>query len=167
VSESTTLDEMPIGTAAPAAPAADSPATDAQAESSWAGPESVPSSPPTAVADAAPPMPPAEPPAPVPAAPAAKPPRRSVHVPMWLLGILAMGILVAGAFFVGRETAPDASPSGPTTLAEAVEDTAAGEMPVGDFNLGDLVTALQQNGNLNLDLGDILDALGGLGGGNR
>jgi hypothetical protein len=129
--------------------------------SAWAGPSA--DEPPVATppADAAPPAPPEQPPAPVPAAPAAKRPRRAVHVPMWLLALLAVGGLVVGAFFVGRETAPDASSSGPTTLAEAVADTAAGDMPVGDFNLQDLVAALQQNGSLNFDLQDIIDLLGG------
>jgi hypothetical protein len=78
---------------------------------------------------------------------------------MWLLAILGVGVLVVGAFFVGRQTAPETS--GPKTLAEAVEETARGDMPVGDFNLQDLVAALQQNGNLNVNLGDILDQLGG------
>ena len=135
-------------------------------ESAWAGPPDG-ATPPTALpadtapADTAPPAPPAEPPAPVPAAPAAQPPPRSVHVPMWILGALAVVVLVVGAFFVGRESAPESSPSGPTTLAEAVEDTARGEMSVGEFDVQDLIAALQQNGNLSLDLNDLLDLLGG------
>jgi len=81
---------------------------------------------------------------------------------MWLLALLGVAVLVVGAFFVGRSTAPETS--GPSTLAEAVEQTARGDMPVGDFNLQSLISALQQNGNLNFNLGDIL---GQLGGGNR
>jgi hypothetical protein len=80
---------------------------------------------------------------------------------MWILGLLAAVVLVVGAFFVGRETAPESSASGPTTLAEAVEETARGEMPVGDFDVADLIAALRQNGNFNLDLNDLLDLLAG------
>ena len=155
MSESTTLEgaEAPP-TATPA---------DAPPASNWAGPnDDAPETPPTQAADVVPPAPPVEPPAPVPAAPAAKPAKRSVRVPMWLLAVLGGAVLVVGTFFVGRESAPETS--GPTTLAQAVEETARGDMPVGDFNLPDLVAALQQNGNLNLNLGDILNQLGG---GNR
>ena len=152
MSETTTVAETE-------APASEAPASEAPAESAWAGPDA--DAPATTTAEAAPPAPPAEPPAPVPAAPAAKP-RRSVAVPMWLLGLLAAGVVVVGAFFVGRESAPTTSgSSGPTTLAQAVEETAKGDLPVGDFNVQDLIAALQQNGNLNLNLQDILDLLGG------
>jgi len=68
-----------------------------------------------------------------------------------------------GAFFVGRSTAPDSGDSGPKTLAEAVEMTAAGDMEVGDFNARDLLQALRQNNDL--DLGTIGDLI--LGEGNR
>ena len=155
MSESTTLEGAE-------APPTESPAeaSPASTESTWAGPAGdAPAAPPTQAADVAPPAPPVEPPAPVPAAPAAKPGKRSVAVPMWLLAILGVAVLVVGAFFVGRESAPEKS--GPTTLAAAVEETARGDMPVGDFNIQDLVAALQQNGNLNLNLGDILNQLGG------
>ena len=155
MSESTTLEGAE-------APPTESPADAAPAPSAstWAGPAGdAPAAPPTQAADVAPPAPPVEPPAPVPAAPAAKPGKRSVAVPMWLLAILGVAALVVGAFFVGRESAPEQS--GPTTLAAAVEETARGDMPVGDFNIQDLVAALQQNGNLNLNLGDILNQLGG------
>jgi hypothetical protein len=158
VSDSTTLEETPTGTEAPPTEA---PAAGAPSESAWAGPDEAPTAPPTAPADVAPPAPPVEPPAPVPAAPAAKPARRSVQMPMWLLAILGVAVLVVGAFFVGRATAPDSSSSGPSTLAEAVEQTARGDMPVGDFDFQDLIAALRQNGNLNFNLGDILDQLGG------
>ena len=158
MSDSTTLEDAPTGTEAPptAAPAAES-----APETAWAGPGEAPATPPTQAADVAPPAPPVEPPAPVPAAPAAKPARRSVQMPMWLLAILGVAVLVVGAFFVGRETAPESSSSGPSTLAEAVEEAARGDMPVGDFDIQDLIAALQQNGNLNLNLGDILEQLGG------
>ena len=152
MSESTTLEGAE-------APPTETPA-DAPPASNWAGPGAdAPATPPTQAADVAPPAPPVEPPAPVPAAPAAKPGKRSVAVPMWLLAILGVAVLVVGAFFVGRESAPETS--GPTTLAQAVEETARGDIPVGDFNIQDLVAALQQNGNLNFNLGDILDQLGG------
>jgi hypothetical protein len=78
---------------------------------------------------------------------------------VWLLAIVGAAVLVVGAFFVGRETAPETS--GPSTLAEAVEETARGDMPVGEFDVQDLLAALQQNGNFNLNLGDILDILQG------
>ena len=156
MSDSTTLEDTPTQTETPTPEAAEPPA--AAPESAWAGPDDAPV---TQAADVAPPAPPVEPPAPVPAAPAAKPSKRAVAVPMWLLAMLAVGVLVVGAFFVGRQTAPDSSSSGPKTLADAVEQTARGDMPVGDFNLQDLIAALQQNGNLNLNLGDILGQLGG------
>jgi hypothetical protein len=168
VSDSTTLAETDAPTEAPheapaveppapEPPAAEAPVTEAPTGgSAWAGPAT---GTPATTAEAAPPAPPEQPPAPVPAAPAAQPSRKSVAIPMWLLGIVAVAVLVVGAFFVGRQTAPETS--GPTTLAQAVEETASGDMPVGDFNLQDLVAALQQNGNLNFDLGDILDILGG------
>jgi hypothetical protein len=155
VSDTTTVEEQTTEPPATDTPAPDAPPT--AAASSWAGP-AVPTAAGT-TAEAAPPAPPEQPPAPVPAAPAAQPSKRSVHVPVWLLAILGVAVLVVGAFFVGRESAPEKS--GPTTLAQAVEETARGDMPVGDFNFPDLVAALQQNGNFNFNLGDILDQLGG------
>lgn len=86
----------------------------------------------------------------------------SVQVPVWLLVVLAVVVVGVGAFFVGRETAPQ-SDSGPKTLAEAVEQTAAGEMEVGDFDLRSLLQALSRNDDLDLGrLGDLI--LGGGGG---
>jgi hypothetical protein len=78
---------------------------------------------------------------------------------MWLLGLLAVGVVVVGAFFVGRQTAPKTD--GPKTLSDAVEQTAKGDMPVGHLDVQDVISALQQNGNLNFNLGDILNQLGG------
>jgi len=66
-------------------------------------------------------------------------------------------VLVVGAFFVGRTTAPK-SDSGPKTLAEAVEMTASGKMDVGDFSAQRLLQALSQNGNF--DLGSLLGGNG-------
>lgn len=131
-----------------------------------------------AVADppAAVPATPAAPAAPAVEAPAAAPPavppvaeaptpaatpsggHRKVAVPMWLVAVLGVVVIAVGAFFVGRSTAPETS--GPKTLADAVEQTARGDLEVGDFNAQDLISALQQNGDLNL--GGILDILGGL-----
>jgi hypothetical protein len=116
------------------------------------------------VADAAPDAPdgpggPADPTEPVvPASPAPSAKHRSVQVPVWLLVFLAAGILVVGAFFVGRETAPESgSDAGPSTLAEAVEQTASGEMEVGDFDVRALIQALGQNPDFDLgDLGDLI-----------
>jgi hypothetical protein len=113
-----------------------------------------------------------EPPAPAPAsAPAVETPapvpsatkRGAVQVPVWLLVVVAIVVVGVGAFFVGRSTAPDSGDSGPKTLAEAVEMTAAGDMEVGDFNARDLLQALRQNNDL--DLGTIGDLI--LGEGNR
>ena len=78
---------------------------------------------------------------------------------MWVLAALGVAVLVVGAFFVGRETAPEAS--GPETLADAVEQTARGDMEVGDFSVGDLLDALQENDGFSLGgLGDLLENLG-------
>ena len=80
---------------------------------------------------------------------------------MWAFAALGIVVLVVGAFFVGRSTAPETS--GPKTLADAVEQTASGDMEVGNFNAADLIAALQQNDDLNLgSIGGILDLLGGL-----
>ena len=100
-----------------------------------------------------------ETPAPVPSATK----RGAVQVPVWLLVVVAIVVVGVGAFFVGRSTAPDSGDSGPKTLAEAVEMTAAGDMEVGDFNARDLLQALRQNNDL--DLGTIGDLI--LGEGNR
>src|SRR5262245_6433424 len=86
VSEGTTVAETE-------APSTETPPTGApDGGSAWAGPAG--DEPATTTAEAAPPAPPEQPPAPVPAAPAAKGPRRSVAVPMWLLGLLAVGALI-------------------------------------------------------------------------
>lgn len=80
--------------------------------------------------------------------------RRSVDVPVWLLVVAAGVLLVVGAFLVGRATAPDSEPG---TLAEAVEETARGEMEVGDFDLRALIAAIRANEDLDLGiLGDLL-----------
>ena len=88
---------------------------------------------------------PTQPPAPVPAAPAAKPPRRTVHVPMWLLAILGVGVLVVGRLLRGpRDRARDlARPDHPRGGGRGDR---GGDMPVGDFDVQDLIAALQQNG---------------------
>jgi hypothetical protein len=78
---------------------------------------------------------------------------------VWLLVVLAVGVVAVGAFFVGRETAPE-SESGAQTLAQAVELTASGEMDLGDFELAALLDAIGRNRDFDLgDLGDLI--LGG------
>jgi hypothetical protein len=88
--------------------------------------------------------------------------RRSVQVPVWLLVVLTIVVVGVGAFVVGRETAPDSGDAGPKTLAQAVEQTAAGDMEVGDFDVRTLLQALSQNRNLDLGaLGDLILGQGG------
>lgn len=109
----------------------------------------------TPTSDTAPPV------APIPA-PASSPPtrdHRSVQVPVWLLAVLGVLLLMAGAFFLGRSTAPQ--DSGPSTLADAVEETARGELQLGEFDARALLDALQQNEQFDLGfLEGLLDDLG-------
>jgi hypothetical protein len=86
----------------------------------------------------------------------------SVRVPVWVLIVVTVVVVGVGAFFVGRQTAPDAGASGPTTLAEAVEMTAAGDLEVGSFDFRSLLQALSQNQDLDLgSLGDLILGQGG------
>jgi hypothetical protein len=89
-------------------------------------------------------------------APVAPRRRRSVAVPVWLLVVALGAIVVVGAFFVGRSTAD--TTEGPDTLADAVQQTARGDMPMGNFDTDALIQALRQNPELNLGiLGDLLE----------
>jgi hypothetical protein len=89
-------------------------------------------------------------------APTQKAGNRQVQVPVWLLALLGVLVLVVGAFFVGRSSAD--TTSGPDTLADAVEQTASGQMDVGDFDASRLIAALQQNEELDLGvIGHILE----------
>jgi hypothetical protein len=89
--------------------------------------------------------------------------KRSVAVPVWLLALLGVAVLVVGAFFVGRSTANETSgTSGPKTLSAAVEESARGELPVGEFDANQLLDAIRQNPNLAQEL---LGYLLGNGGG--
>jgi putative serine protease PepD len=59
---------------------------------------------------------------------------------VWIWGaaaIVAIGLLV-GAYFVGQSSVDQ----GPTSLADAAHQTAKGELPVGDINVGDITGAL-------------------------
>jgi hypothetical protein len=81
-----------------------------------------------------------------------------------LAGTLAAIIVAAGFFFIGRAT----SDSGPETLAEAVNETATGDLPVGSLDLGALLGALRERGAGNGlgdlgDLGELRDLLRGSG----
>ncbi len=71
-------------------------------------------------------------------------------------GIAAVAVvaLVVGAYFVGRSSVDQ----GPSSLAEAAQQTAKGDLPVGHVSLGELGKAL---GGSN---GDVLKGLDGLGG---
>ena len=51
--------------------------------------------------------------------------------------------LVAGAYFVGRSSVNE----GPTSLAEAAQQTAKGDLPVGDLSVSDITGALGKNGS--------------------
>jgi len=161
-SEEPVTDSPTPETGAEATPAAEpAPAAPTESVTPAAAPAATVEAPAPAAAPT--PAPVAESPAPAPAAVAPKA-KKSVQVPVWaLVGVLAV-VLVLGAFFVGRATAPK-SDSGPKTLAEAVEMTASGKMDVGDFNARRLLEALSQNGNL--DLGLLGDLLGGGGSGGR
>ena len=124
-------------------------------------PAEVPATPPAPVVEAPAATPPAVPPVAEPPTPAPAPSggHRKVAVPMWLLAVVGVLVIGVGAFFIGRSTAPETS--GPKTLADAVEQTAKGDMEVGEFDVRELISALQQNGDLNL--GSIADLiLGGL-----
>jgi len=93
-----------------------------------------------------------------PAAAGGTPRGSTVQVPVWLLVVVTVLVVGVGAFFVGRETAPaSASPSGPTTLAEAVEMAAAGDLELGDFDARALLEALRENEDFDLGLiGDLI-----------
>jgi hypothetical protein len=129
--------------------------TPGPAEPASAATAGAPAAAPTAVLD-----PPADATTPDPASDPAPAPSKSGHrlvqVPVWLLAVLGVLVLVVGAFFVGRSTAD--TTSGPDTLADAVEQTARGDMEVGDFDTTSLITALQQNEDLDLGvIGRILE----------
>ncbi len=121
---------------------------------------------PTAVAVADPPVTESEsPPAVGPVSPpaSASPPptreHRSVQVPMWFLAVLGVVVLMVGSFFLGRATAPE--DAGPSSLADAVEETARGELELGEFDARALLDALQQNEQFDLGfLGGLLEDLG-------
>jgi membrane-associated protease RseP (regulator of RpoE activity) len=74
----------------------------------------------------------------------------------WIWGaaavVVVIGLLV-GAYFVGRSSVDE----GPASLAEAAQQTAKGDLPVGDLSLGDITSALGKNGN------DILGGKSGSG----
>jgi membrane-associated protease RseP (regulator of RpoE activity) len=62
----------------------------------------------------------------------------------WIWGAVALVVviaLVAGAYFVGRSSVNE----GPKSLAEAAQQTAKGELPVGDLSLEDITGALGKN----------------------
>lgn len=88
--------------------------------------------------------------------------------PRWAVALVLVLVLgIGGGFLIGRATAPD---EGPSSLADAVSQTAKGELPVGQLDLQELLQSIgKENGGA---LGQILggdssgsDAVGGLIGG--
>jgi membrane-associated protease RseP (regulator of RpoE activity) len=89
--------------------------------------------------------------------------------PRWVVALVLVLVLgIGGGFLIGRATAPD---EGPATLADAVSETAKGDLPVGQLDLQELLQSIgKEKGGA---LGQILggddssgsDALSGLLGG--
>jgi membrane-associated protease RseP (regulator of RpoE activity) len=64
----------------------------------------------------------------------------------WIWGaaaIVVVGLLV-GAYFVGRSSVDQ----GPSSLADAVHQTAKGDLPVGNLSLNDVTSALGKNASI-------------------
>ena len=77
----------------------------------------------------------------------------------WIWGgvaLVAVVALLVGAYFVGRSSVSE----GPSSLADAAQQTASGKLPVGHVSLGELGKAL---GGSNGDVLKGLDQLGGKG----
>ena len=115
-------------------------------------------------------LPPGEPPAAPPTAPAAAAPAEPPSGRRWsmkqgvLIGLLVLVLGLGGGFAIGRATAD----SGPSSLADAVHDTANGDLPLGNTNgsLSELLQQLERNGGLQRALQDLLGRLGRTGNGN-
>jgi S1-C subfamily serine protease len=120
-------------------------------------PEATEASTPTATATA--PPPPAAPAVPpTPPTPDAPPPADGSHRRGALYGVvivLVAAALVVGGFLVGRSTAD----SGPSSLADAVQQTTKGDLPVGNLSLQQILGALGQN-KASSGLGNILGGNG-------
>jgi hypothetical protein len=89
--------------------------------------------------------------------------------PRWVVALVLVLVLgVGGGFLLGRATAPD---EGPSSLADAVSQTAKGDLPVGQLNLQELLQSLgkQKGGSLGQILGggsgSSSDSVGGILGG--
>ncbi|MFN8026576.1 MAG: PDZ domain-containing protein [Acidimicrobiia bacterium] len=111
---------------------------------------------------------PATPPA---SAPAEQVPSKAPSGPRWaVVAVLALVLGIGGGFLLGRATAPD---EGPTSLADAVSETAKGDLPVGQLDLQELIQSIgkQKGGALGQilgggsDSGSSSDQIGGLIGG--
>ena len=108
-------------------------------------------------------LPPGEPPAAPPTAPVAAAPAEPPSERRWsmkqgvLIGLLVLVLGLGGGFAIGRAT----SDSGPSTLADAVHDTANGDLPLGNTNgsLSQLLQQLERNGGLQRALQDLLGRL--------
>ena len=118
-------------------------------------------------------LPPGEPPAAPPTAPVAAAPAEPPSERRWstkhgvLIGLLVLVLGLGGGFAIGRAT----SDSGPSSLADAVHDTANGDLPLGNTNgsLSQLLQQLERNGGLQRALQDLLGRLprNGNGSGNN
>jgi PDZ domain len=108
--------------------------------------------------------PPGEPPAAPPTEPVAPVPAGASSGRRWsvkqgvLVGLLVLVLGLGGGFAIGRATAD----SGPSSLADAVHESANGDLPLGNTNgsLSDLLQQLERNGGLQRALRDLLGELG-------
>jgi hypothetical protein len=115
-------------------------------------------------------LPPGEPPAAPPTPPVAAAPAEPPSGRRWstkqgvLVALLVLVLGLGGGFAIGRATAD----SGPSSLADAVHDTANGDLPLGNTNgsLSELLQQLERNGGLQRALQDLLGQLGRNGSGN-
>jgi hypothetical protein len=94
---------------------------------------------------------------------------QSKQGPRWVVALVLVLVLgVGGGFLLGRATAPD---NGPSSLADAVSQTAKGDLPVGQLNLQELLQSIgkQKGGSLGQILGggsgSNSDSVGGILGG--
>jgi membrane-associated protease RseP (regulator of RpoE activity) len=99
----------------------------------------------------------------------AEQPQSKSDGPRWVVALVLVLVLgVGGGFLLGRATAPD---DGPSSLADAVSQTAKGDLPVGQLDLQELLQSIgkQKGGALGQILGggsgSKSDSVGGLLGG--
>jgi membrane-associated protease RseP (regulator of RpoE activity) len=144
-------------------PTSDEPTSDEPTSEEPTSEAVAPPAPPTT----APPTTAPTPTAPTPTAATSRAPREPLT---WSTGrviaIVAIVLLLGGGVgvLIGRSTAD----TGPATLADAVHDTANGDLPRGDLSVGDALGALGANGKSSgADLGDVLGNLFGKDGSSK